>query len=280
MHGGERRERNRGCLLVRKVLWDHGERGFLYCRVLCESADLFEGHPAVDPVACCEPGDVLAGFLDDSGEFIAHNQRHLVGGDEFDFTADDHVVERVDRRRHDLDQHFRAAGLRDGEVTYALPSATCRSGQSYPATVPSHALPQPRRVTIASPQLCRRRLVAAASTVQTLWLFKKSVSLSNALRAVGSFLSSATKQCGILRLSSFSGSTSSFTAPAWSSARHARFLIKTWTHEFESAPDSQPWTVFESLFCHMKKHQAFYEVLHATGRDNVLRTSLREKKTG
>ncbi|MFR0568160.1 TetR/AcrR family transcriptional regulator [Bifidobacterium apri] len=59
--------------------------------------------------------------------------------------------------------------------------------------------------------------------------------------------------------------------------RHARFLIKTWTHEFESDPDSQPWTVFESLFCHMKKHQAFYEVLHATGRDNVLRTSLREK---
>ena len=111
-----------------------------------------------------------------------------------------------------------------------------------------------------------------------LWLFKKSVSLSNALRAVGSFLSSTTKQCGILRPSSFRGSTSSFTAPAWSSARHARFLIKTWTHEFESDPDSQPWTVFESLFCHMKKHQAFYEVLHATGRDNVLRTSLREKK--
>ena len=74
-----------------------------------------------------------------------------------------------------------------------------------------------------------------------------------------------------------SGSTSSFTTPAWPSTRHARFLIKTWTHEFESDPDSQPWTVFESLFCHMKKHQAFYEVLHTTGRDNVLRTSLREK---
>lgn len=80
-----------------------------------------------------------------------------------------------------------------------------------------------------------------------------------------------------VRPSSFSGSTSSFTTPTWSSARHARFLIKTWTHEFESDPDSQPGTVFESLFCHMKKHQAFYEVLHATGRDNVLRTSLREK---
>ncbi|MFR0577983.1 hypothetical protein ACLUWV_02725 [Bifidobacterium thermophilum] len=35
--------------------------------------------------------------------------------------------------------------------------------------------------------------------------------------------------------------------------------------------------MFESLFCHMKQHQAFYEVLHTTGRDNVLRTSLREK---
>lgn len=35
--------------------------------------------------------------------------------------------------------------------------------------------------------------------------------------------------------------------------------------------------MFESLFCHMKKHQAFYEVIHTTGRDNVLRTSLREK---
>ncbi|MFR0555698.1 TetR/AcrR family transcriptional regulator [Pseudoscardovia radai] len=59
--------------------------------------------------------------------------------------------------------------------------------------------------------------------------------------------------------------------------RHARFLIQTWTVQFESDPDSQPWTVFESLFRHMKKHQAFYEVLHATGRDSVLRTSLREK---
>ena len=82
-----------------------------------EGADLLEGHSAVDPVACCEPGDVPTGFLDDPGEFIAHDQRHLVGGDELDFTADDHVVERVDRRGHDFDQHFRVAGLWDGDVT-------------------------------------------------------------------------------------------------------------------------------------------------------------------
>ena len=82
-----------------------------------EGADLLEGHSAVDPVACREPGDVPTGFLDDSGEFIAHDQRHLVGSDELDFTADDHVVERVDRRRHDPDQHFRVAGLRDEDAT-------------------------------------------------------------------------------------------------------------------------------------------------------------------
>ena len=82
-----------------------------------EGADLLEGHSAVDPVACREPGDIPTGFLDDSGEFIAHDQRHRVGGDEFDFTADDHVVERVDRRGHDFDQYFRVAGLRDGDVT-------------------------------------------------------------------------------------------------------------------------------------------------------------------
>ena len=59
--------------------------------------------------------------------------------------------------------------------------------------------------------------------------------------------------------------------------RHARFLIKEWSQELESDPGAKPWDVFESLFCHMKKHQAFYEVLHKTGRDNVLRISLREK---
>ena len=59
--------------------------------------------------------------------------------------------------------------------------------------------------------------------------------------------------------------------------RHAQFLIMKWTKELESNPDAKPWDVFESLFCHIKKHQAFYEVLHKTGRDSVLRVSLRKK---
>ena len=45
----------------------------------------------------------------------------------------------------------------------------------------------------------------------------------------------------------------------------------------ESDSGAKPWDVFESLFCQLKEHQAFYEVLHKTGRDNVLRISLREK---
>lgn len=59
--------------------------------------------------------------------------------------------------------------------------------------------------------------------------------------------------------------------------RHARSLIKEWTKEFESSPNTKPWEVFQSLFCHIKKYQTFYEVLHKTGRDTILRTSLREK---
>ena len=59
--------------------------------------------------------------------------------------------------------------------------------------------------------------------------------------------------------------------------RHAQFLIMKWTKELESNPNAKPWDVFESLFCHIKKHQDFYEVLHKTGRDSVLRVSLRKK---
>ena len=50
-----------------------------------------------------------------------------------------------------------------------------------------------------------------------------------------------------------------------------------WSQELESDSGAKPWDVFESLFCQLKEHQAFYEVLHKTGRDNVLRISLREK---
>lgn len=102
-----------------------------------------------------------------------------------------------------------------------------------------------------------------------LWLFKKSASLSNALRAVGSFLSSTTKQCGILRPSSFRGSTSSFTAPAWSSARHARFLIKTWTHEFESDPSATVDRVRKPVL----PHEEAPGVLRSPPRDRAGTTS-------
>ena len=50
-----------------------------------------------------------------------------------------------------------------------------------------------------------------------------------------------------------------------------------WTNELESDPNAKPWDVFESLFRHIKKHRTFYEVLHKTGKDSILRTSLREK---
>lgn len=50
-----------------------------------------------------------------------------------------------------------------------------------------------------------------------------------------------------------------------------------WTNELESDPNAKPWDVFESLFRHIKNHRTFYEVLHKTGKDSILRTSLREK---
>ena len=59
--------------------------------------------------------------------------------------------------------------------------------------------------------------------------------------------------------------------------RHAQFLIMKWTNEMESDPNAKPWDIFESLFRHIKKHRTFYEVLHKTGKDSILRTSLREK---
>lgn len=59
--------------------------------------------------------------------------------------------------------------------------------------------------------------------------------------------------------------------------RHAKSLIQKWAAEFEAAPDSRPWNVFESLFHHLKEHQTFYETLHKTGRERILRTAIRAK---
>lgn len=59
--------------------------------------------------------------------------------------------------------------------------------------------------------------------------------------------------------------------------RHAQSLIQKWAAEFEAAPDSRPWNVFESLFHHLKEHQTFYETLRKTGRDSILRTAIRAK---
>lgn len=59
--------------------------------------------------------------------------------------------------------------------------------------------------------------------------------------------------------------------------RHARSLIEKWAAAFESSPDSRPRNVFESLFHFIKEHQAFYETLHKTGRDGVLRAAIRTR---
>lgn len=59
--------------------------------------------------------------------------------------------------------------------------------------------------------------------------------------------------------------------------RHAQSLIQKWAEEFEVAPDSRPWNVFESLFHHLKEHQSFYEALHKTGRDSILRAAIRTR---
>lgn len=59
--------------------------------------------------------------------------------------------------------------------------------------------------------------------------------------------------------------------------RHAQALIQEWTVQVEADPACKPWNVFESFFAHLKKHQHFYEVLHRTGRDTVLRTAIRQK---
>jgi AcrR family transcriptional regulator len=59
--------------------------------------------------------------------------------------------------------------------------------------------------------------------------------------------------------------------------RHAQSLIQKWAEEFEAAPDSRPWNVFESLFHHLKEHQSFYEALHKAGRDSILRAAIRTR---
>lgn len=59
--------------------------------------------------------------------------------------------------------------------------------------------------------------------------------------------------------------------------RHAQSLIQKWAEEFEAAPDSRPSNVFESLFHHLKEYQSFYEVLHKTGRDSILRAAIRTR---
>ena len=59
--------------------------------------------------------------------------------------------------------------------------------------------------------------------------------------------------------------------------RHAQSLIQKWAKGFETSPDSRPWNVFESLFHHLKEHQSFYEALHKTGNDSILRAAIRTK---
>ena len=59
--------------------------------------------------------------------------------------------------------------------------------------------------------------------------------------------------------------------------RHAHSLIQKWAEVFESSSDSRPWNVFESLFRHLKEHQAFYRALHKTGKDSILRAAIRTK---
>lgn len=59
--------------------------------------------------------------------------------------------------------------------------------------------------------------------------------------------------------------------------RHAKYLLEKWAEEFESDPASKPDNVFASLFFQLKDQQSFFELLHKTGRDGILRAAIRSK---
>ncbi len=58
---------------------------------------------------------------------------------------------------------------------------------------------------------------------------------------------------------------------------HAQSLIQEWTRDFESSAHEQPSDVFVSLFTHLKDNQEFYEILHSTGWDHILKDTIRYK---
>ena len=87
-------------------------------RKLGERADLAQRHASVDAVTDRKTGHVRADLLDDAGKLVTHDEGESVGGEQLDLAAHHHVVQRVDRRGVDLDEHFVRGGGGGGDLAY------------------------------------------------------------------------------------------------------------------------------------------------------------------
>jgi len=83
---------------------------------LGEGPDAQVAGPCVDLVTDPEVGDGGTDADDDPGHVVAQDERRLVLDQLFELPVADHLVERVDARGADADQHLVAADLGVGDL--------------------------------------------------------------------------------------------------------------------------------------------------------------------
>ena len=90
--------------------------------VLGEGPDTQVAGARVDLVADLERADGAADLRHHAGDVVAEHERLLVLDELLELAVADHLVQRVDACRADLDQHVTVADLRLGDVGGAEPS--------------------------------------------------------------------------------------------------------------------------------------------------------------
>src|SRR5207244_1402082 len=109
---GEGDERNCGSLMEGQRGWFEGDVILVDRDVLREGPDAEVARARVDLVADLEPADGGADLRHHPGEIVAEHERLLVSQELLELAVADHLVQRVDARRADLDQDVTVADLR------------------------------------------------------------------------------------------------------------------------------------------------------------------------
>ena len=113
---GQRHQRHGGGLLERQRGRLEGDVVSVDGDVLGEGADAQVARSGVDLVADLEAADVGADLGDDAGEVVAEDERPLVLDELLELAVADHLVQRVDAGRPDVDQDVAGPDGRQRDV--------------------------------------------------------------------------------------------------------------------------------------------------------------------